>query len=143
MGDKKTIELNIPRTAEERIEASKYDVSWLQPETIRALCEKAMRERDEADERIEKLTAERDEAIARAEKAEFDRNTYIKAWGKQHNKDCVDIDALTAELARKDAALRGWNEWWELPWEAKRPDIAQLRYNAARAALGESKQEIP
>jgi hypothetical protein len=39
------------------------------------------------------------------------------------------------EAARLRKALLGWQEWWEAPWEAKRPDVAELRYRAAKAAL--------
>ncbi|WP_457797616.1 hypothetical protein [Methylocystis sp. S23] len=41
-----------------------------QPETIKALCQKAMRERDEADERIE-LMAQDYEALSQKHKAMF------------------------------------------------------------------------
>jgi hypothetical protein len=54
-----------------------------------------------------------------------------------------DKDAIVAELREKvaelEAALSGWQKWWELPWQDRRPDIAERCYRAARAALNGEK----
>ena len=41
--------------------------------------------------------------------------------------------ALREENARLREALNGWQKWWELPWEGKRPDFAELVYRRAAA----------
>ena len=46
-------------------------------------------------------------------------------------------NALREENARLREALNGWQKWWELPWEGKRPDFAELVYRRAAAAIRE------
>ena len=53
-----------------------------------------------------------------------------------------EIEVLREENARLREALNGWQKWWELPWEGKRPDFAELVYRRAAAAiLGKVKAE--
>ncbi len=40
-----------------------------------------------------------------------------------------------ARISELEAALNGWQQWWELPWRDRRPDIAERCYCAASAAL--------
>lgn len=47
-------------------------------------------------------------------------------------KEIAEKDARIAELR---AALNGWQQWWGLPWQGRRPDIAERCYRAASAAL--------
>jgi hypothetical protein len=43
-------------------------------------------------------------------------------------KEIAEKDARIAELR---AALNGWQKWWGLPWQDRRPDIAERCYRAA------------
>ena len=45
------------------------------------------------------------------------------------------------ENARLREALNGWQKWWELPWEGKRPDFAELVYRRAAAAILEGRKD--
>jgi len=53
--------------------------------------------------------------------------------------DCDEAaDALKAqakEIKELETALNGWQQWWGLPWQDRRPDIAERCYRAASAAL--------
>lgn len=49
------------------------------------------------------------------------------------------LGVASARIAELEAALNGWQEWWELRWEDRRPDVAERRYRAARAALNGEK----
>ena len=51
-------------------------------------------------------------------------------------KEIAEKDARIAELR---AALNGWQQWWGLPWQDRRPDIAERCYRAASAALNGEK----
>ena len=50
----------------------------------------------------------------------------------------TENEKLRAENEKLRKALNGWQEWWELPWQDKRPDIAELIYRRAAAAIRES-----
>jgi hypothetical protein len=54
----------------------------------------------------------------------------------QINNMCAGLGARIAEL---EAALNGWQQWWGLPWQDRRPDIAERCYRAASAALSGAK----
>lgn len=54
--------------------------------------------------------------------------------------DEEEIQRLRADNEKLRAALNGWQEWWALPWQDKRPDIAELIYRRAAAALKENDQ---
>ena len=92
-------------------------------------------EREQHIEAIRKLTAT--VATLNADLAsEWERVKVAEA-----GLDAAVCDTLKyrGEVAKLREALEAWQAWWELPWEAKRPDVAQLRYNRARAVLEETK----
>jgi len=41
------------------------------------------------------------------------------------------INEQNARIAELEAALNGWQQWWGLPWQDRRPDIAERCYRAA------------
>jgi len=52
----------------------------------------------------------------------------------------AEIKKLRARIAELEVALNGWQQWWGLPWQDRRPDIAERCYRAASAALKEEKK---
>ena len=40
-------------------------------------------------------------------------------------------------IAELEAALNKWQKWWEMPWQDRRPDMADLCHIKARKVLGE------
>jgi len=44
---------------------------------------------------------------------------------------------LKARIAELETALKGWQQWWGLPWQDRRPDIAERCYRDAAALKGE------
>ena len=84
----------------------------------------AVREIDRLKAENSKLAEEMSKIIRQAESA----TEYVLA---QINQD------LKAENERLRRALRAIVEFDEMPLEAKRPDVFQLRLNAARAALSQ------
>ena len=50
-----------------------------------------------------------------------------------------EIAEKNARIAELRAALNGWQQWWGLPWQDRRPDIAERCYRAASAALNGEK----
>jgi hypothetical protein len=103
----------------------KYDVSGFAPETIAALCQKAMRERDEADDQlaakdaeIERLTRERDEARAHQSRTLAKNRRALTA--------CIDAirqrDALKEALekvkARASEPTVDHSAFWHIAWAA-------------------------
>jgi len=64
-------------------------------------------------------------------------------WHSEIEIEAADaLEAQAKEIAKKDtriaeleAALNGWQQWWGLPWQDRRPDIAERCYRAASAAL--------
>ena len=58
----------------------------------------------------------------------------VEAESNLVQAEAIDaINYLLRENARLRAALNGWQKWWELPWEGKRPDFAELVYRRAAA----------
>ena len=68
-------------------------------------------------------------------------------WHSEIEIEAADaLEAQAKEIAKKDtriaeleAALNGWQQWWGLPWQDRRPDIAERCYRAASAALNGEK----
>ena len=50
-----------------------------------------------------------------------------------------EIKELRDRLSELETALNGWQQWWGLPWQDRRPDIAERCYRAASAALNGEK----
>lgn len=46
-------------------------------------------------------------------------------------------NALREENARLREALEGWQKWWALPWQDRRPDTADVCWKRSRAAIRE------
>ena len=44
---------------------------------------------------------------------------------------------LRQRIAELEAALNHWQKWWEMPWQDRRPDMADLCHMKARKVLGE------
>ena len=47
------------------------------------------------------------------------------------------IEAQAKRIAELEAALNKWQKWWEMPWQDRRPDMADLCHMKARKVLGE------
>lgn len=58
-----------------------------------------------------------------------------------HLRTIADYNRAAVKNEKLREALNGWQEWWELPWQDKRPDIAELIYRRAAAAIRESGDE--
>ena len=53
---------------------------------------------------------------------------------REENSRLAALSAKTSlEASQLREALNGWQKWWELPWEGKRPDFAELVYRRAAA----------
>jgi hypothetical protein len=74
------------------------------------------------------IIAEKDAQIAVARREVDELRTLFEAQQ-------LELQAALGREERLRRALNGWQEWWAAPWEAKRPDIAQRRYEAGCAAL--------
>ena len=48
-----------------------------------------------------------------------------------------EITRLREENARLREALEGWQKWWALPWQDRRPDTADVCWKRSRAAIRE------
>ena len=70
--------------------------------------------------------------IAELERREKHLEEMFHGWRDEAQKGC-------ARIAELEAALNGWQKWWELPWQDRRPDIAERCYRAASAALNGEK----
>jgi predicted RNase H-like nuclease (RuvC/YqgF family) len=90
----------------------------------------------QADE-IERLRAENEklhrEAAIRIDQLEREQEAHLRT--------IADYNRAAVENEKLREALNGWQEWWELPWQDKRPDIAELIYRRAAAAIRESGDE--
>ena len=95
-------------------------------------------------ERVEKELTER--PWIEKQRGDIMRNLEIKAfgWECEANKQTdlriraeSERDLLRAKLEKTKEAIEKWQEWWELPWEAKRPDIASQIHKHTLAILAE------
>ena len=80
-------------------------------------------------EYVDDCDAAADALEAQAERIaglEYEARLFDEALGNAH-----------ARIAELKTALNGWQQWWELPWQDRRPDIAERCYRAASAALKE------
>jgi hypothetical protein len=46
-----------------------------------------------------------------------------------------EVETLREENARLREALEGWQKWWTLPWQDRRPDMADLCWKRSRDAI--------
>jgi hypothetical protein len=66
-----------------------------------------------------------------AQAKETEKQKHFFALAEKHR------DELDARIAELETALNGWQQWWGLPWQDRRPDIAERCYRAAAALKGE------
>ena len=46
---------------------------------------------------------------------------------------------LRQRITELEAALNKWQKWWEMPWQDRRPDMADLCHMKARKVLDGAK----
>ena len=54
-----------------------------------------------------------------------------------HDEAADEITRLREENARLREALNGWQKWWALPWQDRRPDMADVCWKKSRIAIRE------
>jgi hypothetical protein len=65
---------------------------------------------------------------------------FLRSWRNAEERVSAleaERDSLLDKSEKTKEAIEKWQEWWELPWEAKRPDIASLIHKRTLAILAE------
>lgn len=87
------------------------------------------------------LMKEAAETVTRLRAENEKLREYMLTMTAERNRLSDALVFLRAENEKLRAALNGWQKWWELPWEGKRPDFAEIVYRKAAAAIREGERD--